>query len=80
MMHGIFSLLKIYEREVVDLACKRAVEYNAISYLSVKNICEKGLYRESEESSSTAVRCGGHSSDLRKYDRISEGVSYVVNQ
>ena len=80
MMHGIFSLLKIYEREVVDLACKRAVEYNAISYLSVKNICEKGLYRESEESPSTAVRCGGHSSDLRKYDRISEGVSYVVNQ
>lgn len=41
---GILSLVKKYPKEVVDLACKRALAYGAYQYQVVKNICERGTY------------------------------------
>jgi len=40
---GVLSLEKKYGVQRVNLACRRAVEYGAYSYKSIKNILEKGL-------------------------------------
>lgn len=42
---GIISLAKEYSPEVVNLACKRALAFNAISYKTIKSICHKRTYR-----------------------------------
>lgn len=41
---GILSLLKKYPKDVVDLACKRALAFNVHKYQTVKNICANGSY------------------------------------
>lgn len=41
---GILSLTKKYPKEIIDLACKRALAYGAYQYQTVKNICESGTY------------------------------------
>lgn len=41
---GILSLTRKYPNEIVDLACKRALAYEAYQYQIVKRICEKGTY------------------------------------
>jgi len=41
---GILSLTKRYSKEIVDLACKRALAYGACHYQTVKKICESGAY------------------------------------
>jgi len=41
---GILSLTKKYTKEIVDLACKRALGYGAYQYQTVKNICKNGSY------------------------------------
>jgi transposase len=41
---GILSLLKKYPKDIIDLACKRALAFNAYKYQTVKNICENGAY------------------------------------
>ncbi|KAA0259349.1 IS21 family transposase [Deferribacter autotrophicus] len=71
MMQGIFSLLKVYDREIIDLACKRANKHNSISYLSVKKICESGIYSISEPEES--VKCSGYGHNLQIYDEILNG-------
>lgn len=43
-VRGILSLTKNYPREVVDMACKRALAYGAYQYRVVRNICESGAY------------------------------------
>ncbi|KAA0257177.1 IS21 family transposase [Deferribacter autotrophicus] len=70
MMQGIFNLMKSYDKDTVELACKRANEFNSISYLSVKRICETGLYTQKDASSKESVNCGGFSNDLSKYDLL----------
>ena len=70
IMQGIFQLAKKYNNETVDLSCKRAKEFNTISYLSVKRICESGLYIEKESCCDESVNCGGYSNDLSKYDAL----------
>ena len=42
---GIIALTHRYPKEIVDLACKRAIAYGAYQYQVVKNICERGTYR-----------------------------------
>lgn len=42
---GIISLAKEYSPEVVNLACKRALAFNSISYKTVKSICNNRTYR-----------------------------------
>jgi len=43
-VQGIVALVKSYPKEIVDLACKRAIAYNACQYQVVKNICANGSY------------------------------------
>jgi len=43
-VQGILSLAKRYPKEVVNLACKRAIAFNACQYQIIKNICSNGSY------------------------------------
>lgn len=43
-IQGILSLVKDYSKEVVELACKRAIAYGALTYRVIKNICYNGSY------------------------------------
>ncbi|MEW6571943.1 MAG: hypothetical protein AB1390_12375 [Nitrospirota bacterium] len=43
-VRGILSLTKQYSREVVEMACKRALAYGVYQYQTVKRICESGSY------------------------------------
>jgi transposase len=41
---GILSLTKKYQKDIVELACRRALSYGAYQYHIVRNICENGTY------------------------------------
>jgi len=41
VINGLCFLAKKHGNDIVDAACKRSLLYNAISYTSIKNICEK---------------------------------------
>lgn len=66
---GILSLKKNYELPIIDLACKRALEYKIYGYTTVKNICNNGLYDKSKEDLSIN-NTTGFSYDLKKYDDL----------
>lgn len=69
---GILALRKSYNIEIIDDACKRAVEYGALSYKTIKNICEKNLialpinYNESYIN----PHITDVSRDLSEYDKL----------
>ena len=42
---GILSLTKAYPKEVVNLACRRALAFNIVRYKTIKNICANGSYK-----------------------------------
>ena len=42
---GILSLTKTFPKEVVNLACRRALAFNVIQYKTIKNICANGSYK-----------------------------------
>lgn len=70
MMKGILRLEQYYSREAINLSCKRAILYGAISYRSVKNILEKGLYKECLPKEQPPIHCGGYGQQLSKYDHL----------
>jgi len=39
-VQGILSLEKSFSKEVVDLACKRALAFQVYEYQTIKNICK----------------------------------------
>lgn len=41
---GVLSLTKSYSKEVVNLACKRALAFNVVEYRIIKNMCQNGSY------------------------------------
>lgn len=43
-IQGILSLLKSYPKEIINLACKRALAFNVCQYQIIKNICLNGSY------------------------------------
>ncbi len=43
-VRGIINLCKIYDKEIVDKACYRALCYGTISYSKIKSIIENGCY------------------------------------
>jgi len=43
-VQGILSLLKSYPKEIIDLACKRAIAFGIHQYQIVKRICLNGSY------------------------------------
>ena len=69
MTNGILHLTRFYDEKLVDLSCQRAIAYGAISYLEVKNILEKGLYKLPLDNSSLSD-LGGYGHELSKYDNL----------
>jgi len=69
MVRGIIHLEKYYSTELIDMSCKRALAYGALSYQEVKTILEKKLYDQPQESSLQA-KLGGYAHDLSIYDSI----------
>lgn len=41
---GVYSLSKYYSSDTLNLACKRALFYNVMSYRQIRSICELGLH------------------------------------
>lgn len=70
MINGIISLAGKYGNDIVNKACQRALQYNAISYITVKNICEKNLYNIDTENLSV-TNADGYKQDLSIYDKLS---------
>jgi transposase len=69
IMQGIFSLQINYSTKIVDSACKRALEYSAISYTAVKNICKNNLYDKPIESLSIMGN-NEFAHNLKQYDNL----------
>jgi hypothetical protein len=42
---GLLSLVKKFSKEVVNLACRRALAFGVIQYKTIKNICANGSYK-----------------------------------
>lgn len=43
-IQGLLSLTKSYPREIVNLACKRAIAFGVYQYQVIKRICHNGSY------------------------------------
>lgn len=69
MIMGVVHLSGQYNKQTVNMACKRALMYKAISYQSVKNICQKGLYEAPSEILSIQSS-SGFNHDLSIYDNL----------
>jgi transposase len=69
MVTGIINLSDQYDKQTVNLACKRALEFKAISYQSIKNICQKGLHKVPLETL-TVGSSNGFNHDLKIYDNL----------
>ena len=52
---GILSLDKSYAREKIDLACRRALEMESLSYRTVKNLLEIEEAEELRESGRAGI-------------------------
>ena len=68
-MNGIFHLARHYGNDIVDASCKRALDYNILSYISVKRIISDGLYKTGYIKE-TAVIAGGFNHNLKIYDEL----------
>lgn len=69
MTNGILHLCRYHQKEHVNLSCKRALAYGAISYQEVKAILEKGLFQEPEEDT-RLDNLGGYGHPLSRYDNL----------
>jgi transposase len=70
VMQGVRNLTKSYPKETREKAFKRALKYNCIGYLQLKNILKNELYLE-DDSPVSAV-CGGFDNPLKAYDEMIE--------
>jgi transposase len=69
IIQGIFNLQQAYSIEIVNMACKRALLYNAFSYTSVRNICKNNIYDKPLESLSVN-NVSGFAHNLKQYDNL----------
>ncbi len=69
IIRGVLALKKNYEPEVINLACKRALEFKIYEYSTVKNICKNGLYNKEKENLSTG-NTNEYGYDLKQYDNL----------
>ena len=70
MIRGILHLCRFYDNQAINLSCKRALSYGAISYQEVKTILEKRLYCLHEEIEMPILSGFGH--DLGIYDQLNK--------
>lgn len=69
VIRGVFSLNKNYDKQTINSACKRALEYQVYEYSTVKNICKNGLFSKKKEN--LAINNpSGFSNELKKYDDL----------
>ena len=66
---GILSLKNHYDYNVINLACKRALDFKIYHYSTVKNICKNGLYLQDKENLNV-INAHGFAADLKKYDLL----------
>ena len=69
-IRGIISLKRYYPLERIERACQRALEYEAYSYLTVKNICQHNLLEDLPGSALPQSNEGFHH-ELSFYDQLS---------
>lgn len=69
---GILALRKSFSNHIIDDACKRANEYGAYSYKTIKNICAKNLIVLPLEKAESYINpdMTGVSRELSEYDRL----------
>jgi len=70
-MQGVRSLLKTYPRKTMELAFKRAIDFNCISYSSLKNILKNGLYSIPYDKPDSPIALG-FSNPLKAYDEMTD--------
>jgi hypothetical protein len=70
MTRGILHLKTKYSDDIINMACKRAIRFRAISYQHVKRICENGLYHQEEDNHPVINYTQEYGHDLKAYDQI----------
>lgn len=69
IINGICNLAKKHGNQIVNQACQRSLIFGAISYSSIKNICEKSIINNPREELSVH-NAGGFFQDLSLYDNL----------
>ena len=69
IIRGVFALKKQYDKQIINLACKRALDFKIYQYATVKNICKNGLYDKEKENLSVS-NTEQYNYDLKKYDHL----------
>lgn len=76
IIRGVLSLKKHYDTAIINLACKRALEFKIYQYSNVKNICKNGLYNKQKENLSVR-NTNQYGYDLKAYDQL---INNSINQ
>ena len=71
VMQGVRSLLKTYPEKTMELAFKRVVDFNCISYSSLKNILKNGLYASPYDKPDSPI-AQGFANPLSVYDEMTD--------
>jgi transposase len=67
---GLLHLAKEHSADVVNLACQRALQYGSLSYASIRQICQQGLYQTDTALTMPASGLGGYQHELSLYDQL----------
>ena len=71
VMQGVRSLLKTYPKETMEFAFKRAVDFNCMSYSSLKNMLKNSLYGEPYDKPDSPI-AQGFANPLKAYDEMTD--------
>lgn len=67
---GLLHLAREYSADAVDLACQRALQYGSLSFASIRQICQQGLYRFETSVLVPPIGLGGYHHELSLYDQL----------
>lgn len=65
---GLIHLAKEYSPDIVNQACARALQYGSLSYASIRQICQQGLYQLDQTMPASGL--GGYQHELSLYDQL----------
>ena len=68
---GLISLKRRFPLVLIDKAAKRALDYQAYTYLTVKNICERNIL-DTQSEDSLPEQIGGFGHPLAIYDQLTQ--------
>ena len=75
MGSGVMTLADTYGNDAVNASCRRAIAYGALSFQSVKQICERRLYVLDDTPITAVNNDSGFASDLSLYDTLTGATS-----